>query len=72
MLDMATTQVAGNKYVQESLSLCGSLRAAISMELLPRLTLAERLGVPLPTTWITEPDGTIIAEEVLPGEHVHW
>ena len=39
------------------------------MELLPRLTLAERLGVPLPTTWITEPDGTIIAEEVLPGEH---
>lgn len=41
------------------------------MELLPRLTLAERLGVPLPTTWITEPDGTIIAEEVLPGEHGH-
>ena len=30
------------------------------------------LGVPLPTTWITEPDGTIIAEEVLPGEHGHY
>lgn len=34
MLDMATTQVAGNK-----------------------LSLAARLGVPLPATWITEPDG---------------
>eukprot|EP01050_Picozoa_sp_SAG11_P012845 SAG11_NODE_1456_length_4876_cov_20.700021_1_plen_400_part_00 len=45
MLDMATTQVAGNK-----------------------LSLATRLGVALPSNWITEPDGTIISEEVEPTD----
>jgi LDH2 family malate/lactate/ureidoglycolate dehydrogenase len=41
MLDMATTQVAGNK-----------------------LSLAARLGVPLPANWIAQADGTILTEEV--------